>query len=146
MSLGMNEHPAQRNRRRGMAQFVQRITVQEIEPLAAFHYHQFARCRNTEQPAVHPHGRSKVVPADAFLIVDGTGRRVETGYDAAVAPEPDQTVRRNARRDVGRRFLNLVGLFRIPPSARPPGVDCRDKTSAAATSTRAENNVPGNDG
>src|SRR5437660_11802661 len=56
MLLGTDEHPPARDSRRGVAKFVQRVAVQDVEFVAGLHNDQFAGCRDAKQPPVHPHG------------------------------------------------------------------------------------------
>src|SRR5437868_121816 len=111
MVFGMDEQLVESYRRCAVAGFLQREAMQHLELIARFEYDQFARARNTKQAAIRPNRGTEIIAANSFLIANLAGRRIQTGHNPRVAPEPDQAILKNAGGDVGRGFFDLVSKF-----------------------------------
>src|SRR4051812_16826460 len=94
--LGANEQPAEGNGRRGMTEFVEWKTMQDVEAVAGVKDHQLAGSGDTEEPPIDPDRGPKIVAADPFLITNFSAGCVDARHNATVTPEPGQVSDCNA--------------------------------------------------
>src|SRR5438045_2773132 len=70
MFLGAHKQPPSGHRGRAVAKLVQRVTMQDLESVARFHYREFPGRRDAKEPPLDPYGRTEKTAAQPFLIAD----------------------------------------------------------------------------
>src|SRR5436190_5895589 len=103
MFFSADKHSAKCNRGDRMTEFIKRVTMQDVERVTGLNHNDLTGSRNAIQSSINPDRRAEEIPADAFLVSDAAGFRVETSHNPAVAPKPRAFAGSHAGYDVRRR-------------------------------------------